>query len=589
MFVPHSRAPQSSARPHAYGRKSSWDVTVDGVTVGVLSRDTYLRIDEIVGGAQVGGVEIRLKFTASTDAAATAKLGSLGELRWIQVLYTNQSFNEGRVRRYVDPQNPDEPHGEATRPFYYTDTEEAAARSGRDTTFYDRPTRPASDASPSKPKVWWQAELALVAVKTSGEIRVLRVVKYGFDIDYQADGTRFPKLAVLREAPAPSAEWKTAVEAFITAHGGGPLALALQNAVIWGGDPRQPSFQIVRAQSAGAPPVVVIDPGHGGSVKAGSSTPLGVIADGLTERALTLPFATRLQKALGSGITVQLTRSTDDENPTLAARITHAKEHRARVFVSLHANGGPATLRGSEIWVHESAGQASAQLAHAMAAHVARADSHHRGVYAGPLAVLDATSHGAETAAVLVELDYLTSPDGCARLKDEAQLDSMARALADGIIAHALGAPVAAQGLARALDLSEAEEIKWERANPGGFTEDGKDPNSWIVWNFAVGSAALKPEHEKFLRELAAWINDNASITTVITVEGFCSSSGDKKSNQAISEARAKAVASFLKTHGLKAQVDTAGLGSTQPRVPNDTGEHMAMNRRVEIRWAEMA
>lgn len=589
MFAPDSRSPRPNARAHAYGRKSSWEVSIDGVVLGTLARTRYLRVDE----PTFGGVDIELKFTAGTGAAATAKIGEFDQLRWIQVIYTNESFNDGKVRRYVDPENPDEPPGQDPRPFYWTNQEEKDHRSGNDTTFSDRPSRGKSEADPSKPKIWWQAELALVGVKTSGEIRVLEVVKYGFDIDYQADGTRFPKLAVLRGTDGPSAEWKAAVEAFIATHGGGPLALALalalRRAVVWSGDPRKPSFSIVRAQSVGAPPIVVLDPGHGGSVKSGSSTPLGVQVEGLSERDLTLGFAERLRVAIGSGVTVQLTRASLDENPSLATRIAFAKENGARVFVSLHGNGGPASTSGGEVWVHEGASAQSAQLAQAISAQVARSDTRHRGVFQGPLAVLDATRHAPDTAAVLVELDYLTSPDGRARLKDEAHLTSLARGLADGIIEHALGSHPPTNGLSRGLDAGEAAEIAWEKANPQGFVEDGTDPDSWVLWNFAVGSGAAKAEHDRFLRALATWFNDNASITTVVSVEGHSSSSGDAKRNQAISEARARSVAGILKAAGIRAQVDSVGLGATDPRVANDTPEHMAMNRRVVIRWAEMA
>jgi N-acetylmuramoyl-L-alanine amidase len=77
---------------------------------------------------------------------------------------------------------------------------------------------------------------------------------------------------------------------------------------------------------------IVIDPGHGGRDP-------GTIAKGLSEAALTLDVALRLEKLLQKelGIEVVLTRRTDVYVP-LEERTAIANRHNADLFLSIHAN-----------------------------------------------------------------------------------------------------------------------------------------------------------------------------------------------------------------------------------------------------------
>jgi len=99
--------------------------------------------------------------------------------------------------------------------------------------------------------------------------------------------------------------------------------------------------------SALAAPLVVLDPGHGGS-NAGAQ---GAVAT-LHEKQLTLAIANQVAAKLrDKGIAVQLTR-TDDRTLTLRQRTEIADRANADLFVSIHANASPTrTQRGYETYV----------------------------------------------------------------------------------------------------------------------------------------------------------------------------------------------------------------------------------------------
>lgn len=71
---------------------------------------------------------------------------------------------------------------------------------------------------------------------------------------------------------------------------------------------------------------------------------------------------------------------------------------------------------------------------------------------------------------------------------------------------------------------------------------------------------------------------------SVIQVRGHTDGDGEEGSNQALSEARAAAVQSYLQAQGIDAtEVTTIGFGETQPLALDDTEEGKAFNRRVEV------
>lgn len=96
-------------------------------------------------------------------------------------------------------------------------------------------------------------------------------------------------------------------------------------------------------------PLVVIDPGHGG-VDYGASAPNGV-----KEKAITLAFALQLQDVLvqSGRFDVALTRE-DDSFLRLEERVALARENKADIFISLHADTfQEKDIRGASVYTRD--------------------------------------------------------------------------------------------------------------------------------------------------------------------------------------------------------------------------------------------
>lgn len=96
-------------------------------------------------------------------------------------------------------------------------------------------------------------------------------------------------------------------------------------------------------------PLVVLDPGHGG-VDNGASAPNGV-----HEKDITLTFALQLQKVLiDSGrFDVALTRE-DDTYLSLNERVDLARQNKADIFISLHADSfQQEDIRGASVYTRD--------------------------------------------------------------------------------------------------------------------------------------------------------------------------------------------------------------------------------------------
>jgi N-acetylmuramoyl-L-alanine amidase len=99
-------------------------------------------------------------------------------------------------------------------------------------------------------------------------------------------------------------------------------------------------------QPARPAPIVVLDPGHGGS------NPGATGVTGLAEKQLSLAIANLVAERLRArSIRVQLTRTTD-RTLTLRQRVALADRLPADLFVSIHANASPTrTQRGFETYL----------------------------------------------------------------------------------------------------------------------------------------------------------------------------------------------------------------------------------------------
>lgn len=221
-------------------------------------------------------------------------------------------------------------------------------------------------------------------------------------------------------------------------------------------------------------PLVVLDPGHGGSQE-------GARGVRQKEKELTLEVTRRVQRALEGKARVVLTRERDTDLG-LADRVARANAEGADLFVSIHANSMPtrrsrARTHGVETYflsLHASDAQArrtaakengdeampvaltqndalsmilddlARQGAHQDSALLAETihtrlvketGANDRGVQQAPFYVLA----GVEAPAVLVEIGYLTHPSEGEKLATSAYQEKVARALSRGIEAF-LGA-----------------------------------------------------------------------------------------------------------------------------------------------------
>ena len=121
---------------------------------------------------------------------------------------------------------------------------------------------------------------------------------------------------------------------------------------------------------AGAPPVVVIDPGHGG-IDPGASGPSGVV-----EKDVVLGFATLLaDKLQATGrYTVVMTRR-DDTFVSLGDRVRAARDRGAALFVSVHADTLSANAGVTGATVYTASDRASDAEAARVAETENRADA----------------------------------------------------------------------------------------------------------------------------------------------------------------------------------------------------------------------
>jgi outer membrane protein OmpA-like peptidoglycan-associated protein len=101
---------------------------------------------------------------------------------------------------------------------------------------------------------------------------------------------------------------------------------------------------------------------------------------------------------------------------------------------------------------------------------------------------------------------------------------------------------------------------------------------------FDEGSASVKPQFDATLLEIAREVKNRSQ--TYVDVFAHSDLSGSPQVNQALSDKRAAAVATYLAGHGVsRARIASKGLGETAPLYNPETSEaQKAANRRVEIR-----
>ena len=99
---------------------------------------------------------------------------------------------------------------------------------------------------------------------------------------------------------------------------------------------------------------------------------------------------------------------------------------------------------------------------------------------------------------------------------------------------------------------------------------------------FAAGSAELNSDFFPLLDlgKIVLTLNEQATLRIV----GHTDSLGDPANNQALSEARARAVADYIVAGGIaEDRLEVIGAGSAEPRESNDTAVGRAANRRIDV------
>ena len=201
-----------------------------------------------------------------------------------------------------------------------------------------------------------------------------------------------------------------------------------------------------------SPPVIVLDPGHGGQDSGARST-----LSPSWEKQFTLDWARRLQLLLATnGCQVYLTRTDDREIP-LSNRVAFAEECKADLFLSLHFNSAGKDLdqAGLETYCLTPAGMPSAltrgygddpqrsfpnnafdaqnfQLAFRVHRNLLQVNGHHdRGVRrARFLGVL----RNQQRPAILIEGGYLSNKREALLISEPAYRQKLAEAVARGIL-----------------------------------------------------------------------------------------------------------------------------------------------------------
>jgi outer membrane protein OmpA-like peptidoglycan-associated protein len=104
------------------------------------------------------------------------------------------------------------------------------------------------------------------------------------------------------------------------------------------------------------------------------------------------------------------------------------------------------------------------------------------------------------------------------------------------------------------------------------------------AFTFDPGSATVKPQTDATLLEIARTVKTRNQ--TYVDVLAHTDTSGTPQVNQALSDKRAAAVATYLAGHGVaKARIASKGYGESAPLYNLETGESdRAANRRIEIR-----
>jgi N-acetylmuramoyl-L-alanine amidase len=173
--------------------------------------------------------------------------------------------------------------------------------------------------------------------------------------------------------------------------------------------------------------IVVIDPGHGGTIEVGGSSKNNATSpSGVLEKNMTLRFAFLVRDHLSEGarvgghdVKIFLTRD-EDVNLGLGERAAVAKTKKANVFLSIHFNGFDGTTRGTETLIHPKPGNSNHAADKGLAQRIQKAafnalkahdpKAKNRGVKDQKLGVLKENNLGTKARGCMIELEFIDVP-----------------------------------------------------------------------------------------------------------------------------------------------------------------------------------
>lgn len=174
--------------------------------------------------------------------------------------------------------------------------------------------------------------------------------------------------------------------------------------------------------------LICIDPGHGGKDS-------GAGGFGIYEKNVVLALAKKVSAELSKydGVSVMFTR-TDDRFIELSQRANLANAKGADYFISLHNNSAPsAEAHGFESYIYTKPSKASIDRQNIMHSHVMKYLSKYgifdRGKKRANFAVVRET----KMPAILLENLFISNPKENKLLKDDAFLNGLAQAIAEGV------------------------------------------------------------------------------------------------------------------------------------------------------------
>lgn len=132
------------------------------------------------------------------------------------------------------------------------------------------------------------------------------------------------------------------------------------------------------------------------------------------------------------------------------------------------------------------------------------------------------------------------------------------------------------------LTILEIEAMKQDIIANDILIELNKNGFVALYINFESGKSAIQADSDTQIDQIVQMMKDNPSLK--ISIEGHTDNDGNEKSNQTLSEDRAKAVMNAMITKGIdKTRLSSKGWGQSKPIADNRSDDGKAKNRRVEI------